>query len=160
MTLKRSSSQNKNPHKKAQTEFELSAQDQAADPPDSLYALIIATTDPYVPATVKNHPHSTMKTLQHTINIHRAVGLAFPEVQLSYSHMQPIGWNIIILPRRAPISETRASKTGTALAIMYAIMVTANVEPSQVTQWMTVLEVRWWEPRRMRMKMYFPGNYI
>ena len=58
------------------------------------------------------------------------------------------------------MSETRALKTGTALAIIYAIMVTANVEPSQVTQWMTVLEVRWWEPRRIRMKMYFPGNYM
>lgn len=58
------------------------------------------------------------------------------------------------------MSETRASKTGTALAIMYAIMVTANTEPSQVAQWMTVLEVRWWEPRRMRMKRYFPGSCI
>lgn len=37
---------------------------------------------------------------------------------------------------------------------------TANVEPSQVIQWMKVLEVRWWEPRRIRMKRYFPGNYI
>ena len=47
----------------------------------------------------------------------RRVGDFLPLVQLSYSHMQPMGWKDIRVPRRAPMRETRALKTGMPLAI-------------------------------------------
>jgi hypothetical protein len=44
--------------------------------------------------------------------------------QLSYSHMQPMGWKHMRVPKRAPTSETRPPKTGTADAMMYAVRIT------------------------------------
>lgn len=55
------------------TEFELSAQDQAEDPPDSLYESMMLTTDPYVPPIIKKVPETITKTLHVTIRYHRVV---------------------------------------------------------------------------------------
>lgn len=63
------------------------------------------------------------------------------------------------VPSKAPIRETRLLKTGMALAMMYEMSVVPKVQPNQEAQWMNVLAVRWREPRRTRMKMYFPGNW-
>lgn len=60
---------------------------------------------------------------------------------------------------KAPISETSPSKTGIALAMIYAITTTPKVQPSQAIQCIGVLLVKWWEPRRMWMKMYFAGIF-
>ena len=74
--------------------------------------------------------------------------------------MHPMGWKHMSVPSRAPISETSESKTGMALAMMYAIMVTPKVQLSQVPQCMGELLVRCLEPWRMWMKMYLAGNYM
>ncbi len=63
------------------------------------------------------------------------------------------------VPSSAPIRDTRLSKTGIALAMMYAITVMLSVHPSQVSQWMGEFEARCLDPRRMRMKMIFAGSY-
>jgi hypothetical protein len=70
-----------------------------------------------------------------------------------------MGWNDMKVPSRAPMSETRLSNTGMALAITYATRATPDVQLSQVLQWIMVLAVRCLEPRKMRRKMYFPGSY-
>lgn len=79
---------------------------------------MMLTTDPYVPAIIMKVPITTTKTLQQTIAIHLGDRLIFPLPQLSYSHMQPMGWKHMNVPSKAPISETRLSKTGMALAMM------------------------------------------
>lgn len=73
--------------------------------------------------------------------------------------MHPIGWKDMSVPSSAPIRDTRLSKTGIALAMMYAITVMLSVHPSQVSQWMGEFEARCLDPRRMRMKMIFAGSY-
>lgn len=100
-----------------QTEFELSPQENAADPPDSAYALMIPSTDPYVPATVRKLPISITNILQQTFG-NQYFELLLPFDQLSYSHMHPIGWKHMVVPSNAPIRETKESKTGIVLAIM------------------------------------------
>lgn len=120
---------------------------------------MMLTTEPYVPAIIRNVPDSTTNTLQQTIRTHRGFFVALPCVQLSYSHMQPMGWKDIMVPSRAPINETRSLKTGIALAMMYATIVMPRVQPSQVAQCVTVLAVRWREPCRARTKMYLAGNW-
>lgn len=78
---------------------------------------MIPAIEPYVPATVINIPVAMTNTLQKHIRTQRTVGALRPSAQLSYSHMHPYGWNVRTVPRRAPMSETRPSKTGIALAI-------------------------------------------
>jgi hypothetical protein len=56
------------------------------------------------------------KILQQTINLHVMLRFAFSRFQLSYSHMQPIGWKDNNVPSKAPISETNPLKTGIPLA--------------------------------------------
>ena len=90
------------------------------------------TIDPYVPAIIKKVPETTTKTLKVTMRYHLVVGLRLPAVQLSYSHMQPMGWNDMSVPRRAPMRETRPPKTGMAEAMMYAITAQPKVQPIQV----------------------------
>jgi hypothetical protein len=48
--------------------------------------------------------------------------------------MQPIGWNDIRVPDKAPTRETKPQKTGIPLAIRYAISATLKVQLSQVAQ--------------------------
>lgn len=96
--------------------------------------------------------------LQQTNMIHLGDLSTLPMLQLSYSHIIPIGWKHIKVPSSAPMRETRLSKTGMALAIMYEIRVAPNVHPNQVAQWITVLAVRCSEPRSKRTKTYFPGS--
>lgn len=59
------------------------------------------------------------------------------------------------VPSSAPMSETSPPKTGIADAMMYAVSETAAVKPNQVIQCLGVLWLRWWVPRRVRMKKYF-----
>lgn len=103
-------------------------------------------------------PIAITKTLNPTRNIHFGVFAGLPLLQLSYNHIQPMGWNDIRVPSKAPTNETRPSKTGMALAIMYAIRAMPKVQPSQAAQWVIVLEARCLDPRRARTKMYFAGN--
>lgn len=44
--------------------------------------------------------------------------LRLPLAQLSYSHMQPIGWKHMRVPSKAPMRETNESNTGTELAMI------------------------------------------
>lgn len=67
---------------------------------------------------MRKNPARMTKIDQHTIRFHLIVRWALPLAQLSYSHMPPMGWKHIGVPRRAPTSETRSPKTGMALAIM------------------------------------------
>ena len=55
------------------------------------------------------------------------------------------------------MSETSPSKTGMALAMMYATTVTPSVQLNHTSQWIGLLLVRWREPRRMWTKMYLAG---
>ena len=107
---------------------------------------------------VINIPARMTNTLQHTISIHLSERSCLPALQLSYSHMQPMGWKDIMVPRRAPISETRPPKTGMPLAIRYAMTTVLIVQPPQVIQWVWLLPVRCFELRRMRTKAYLTGN--
>jgi len=100
-----------------QVEFELSAQDQAALPPVSRYESIIAVTEPYVPAIMRKVPEISTNAHQNTMLFHFQVRAVPSFVQLSYSHMHAIGWKAMNVPRRAPTSETRSSKTGMPLAM-------------------------------------------
>ena len=117
------------------------------------------TTDPYVPPIIKKVPDRITKTLQQTIRIHLGDLLTLPLLQLSYSHMQPIGWKDIRVPRRAPTRDTKSLNTGIALAIIYAMIAIPDVQLSQVTQWIIVFAVRCLEPCKMRMKIYLAGNW-
>jgi hypothetical protein len=85
--------------------------------------------------------------------------LRLPLAQLSYSHMQPIGWKHIRVPSNAPMRETKESNTGTELAMIYATTAMPEVQLSQVTQWVMLLLFRCREPRRMWTKMYFAGIF-
>jgi hypothetical protein len=118
--------------------------------------LIIPTTEPYVPETIRNVPAIITNPLQKTIKYHR-ISRVLP--QLSYSHIQPIGWKDIRVPRSAPIRETRLLNTGIALAIIYAVITTLNVQRSQVVQCRRVLAERCLVSRRRRTKIYLLGTY-
>lgn len=67
------------------------------------------------------------------------------------------GCKQISVPSKAPMSDTKLSNLGTALAIMYATMTVPPVQDNQVTQCVTVLAVRCLDPRKMRMKTYLAG---
>lgn len=140
------------------TEFELSAHDHAAEPPSSAYDLMIPTIDPQVPAIVRKVPDTMTKTLKKTIQYQCRDRCPSFLCQLSYNHMQPIGWNDIKVPRRAPMSEISPPKTGMALAIMYAMIVTPNVQPSHEIQWVGVFSTRCRLPVNMRTKRNLAGN--
>lgn len=71
--------------------------------------------------------------------------------------MQPMGWKHVSVPSKEPTSETSESKTGMALAIMYAIVVTPKVQLNQAIQWVGVLLDKCLEPRRAFTNMYFAG---
>lgn len=98
-------------------ELELSAHDHAEEPEVSWLEAIILTTDPYVPATIKKDPQMMTRILQDERSIHLRVGCSRPFFQLSYNHMQPMGWNDMNVPSRAPMRETRLAKLGIALAM-------------------------------------------
>lgn len=59
-----------------------------------------------------------------------------------------------MVPNKAPVSDTMLSKAGIALARMYATAETPKLEPSQVAQWIIELEVRCFDPRSARTKIY------
>ena len=60
-------------------------------------------------------PMTMTNTLQATISCHL---MPFSgRLQLSYSHMKPIGWKDMRVPKRAPIRDTSPPKTGIALAM-------------------------------------------
>ena len=120
---------------------------------------MMETTDPYVPPIIKKVPDTITKPLQQTIRIHLGDLLILPLLQLSYNHMQPIGWKDIIVPRRAPTRDTRSLNTGIALAIIYATRAIPEVQLSQVTQWIIVFSVKCFEPCKRRTKMYLAGNW-
>lgn len=131
----------------AHVEPELSAQEKAADPPDWSYDSLIPTTQAYVPATVKKVPMRITNTLQQTIGSQN-FELFLPLCQLSYSHIPPIGWKHRRVPSKAPISDTRESKTGIVLAMIKAITMILEVQPSQQTQCVMELLFKCLEPRR------------
>lgn len=79
---------------------------------------MMETTDPYVPPTIKKVPDRITKPLQKTMKIHLGDLLILPLLQLSYNHMQPIGWKDMRVPRRAPTRDTRSLNTGIALAMI------------------------------------------
>ena len=142
----------------AQVELELSAQVQAAVPPSALYESMIPTIDPYVPPIIKKVPLTITNTLHATMAFHFQSRLVL--FQLSYSHIHPMGWKHIRVPRSAPISETRPPKTGMADAMIYAMSETVAVRPNQTIQCLAVLWLRWWVPRRVRMKKYLAVIYV
>jgi hypothetical protein len=69
---------------------------------------MIPTMEPYVPEIVRNMPDKNTKTEKHTMRYHLGVGFFRPSVQLSYNHIHAIGWNIMMVPREAPIRDTRS----------------------------------------------------
>lgn len=116
---------------------------------------MIPTRDPYVPAIIMNVPETITNTDQPTIRRQRVVGFALPSLQLSYSHMQPMGWKDSKVPKREPVRYTIPLNTGIALARMYAVKQTAKLQPSQVVQWVKVLSIKCFDPRNARTKTYF-----
>lgn len=90
------------------------------------------TMEPYVPTIVKKVPATKMKIHHPTIEYQLRVRSRF--LQLSYNHIPAYGWKVKKVPSKAPIKETRPENTGIALATMYAIKATLDVEPSHVTQ--------------------------
>jgi hypothetical protein len=102
-------------------------------------------------------PTAISCTLHRTIAIQRTDFPSFRSPPLSYSYIAAIDWMHISGPSRAPMRETRASKTGIALATSHAIRVTPEVQATQVSQWVKVLLVRWREPRRRWTKMNLAG---
>lgn len=76
------------------------------------------TIEPYVPETVRKVPARITKTFQPTMRVHLHVLLSLPLPQLSYSHIQPIGWIDKSVPNNAPTRETRPPKPGILLAMM------------------------------------------
>lgn len=133
-----------------QVEFELSAQDHASVPSGEFTIVLMAL---YVPAIKRNIPARITNMLQATPINHRGDAFASGLFQLSYSHIQPIGWNDISGPKRAPMRATSCSKIGIPLAMQYDMTVIVRVEPSQVTQWIRLLAVRCSEPRKKRINM-------
>lgn len=79
-----------------------------------------------------------MKMLHATFKHHDSDFFSLPGAQLSYNHIQPMGWKQRDVARRAPTSETRPVKTGMLLAMIYATADTVKVDPSQVIQWVGV----------------------
>ena len=138
---------------------ELSAQDQAADPPDTLYDAMMSTTEAYVPATVKKVPKAIIVKLHRTPMYQVADRSCFPRFQLSYSHIQPIGWNDSDVASRAPISETRPLKIGIPLAMTYATTVMPNVHPIQDAQWTKVLAAKCLDPLNTRTNTCLLASY-
>lgn len=96
----------------------MSAHDQADDPPSALYASMIPIMDPNVPEIIRKVPMKITKEAQTTPIRQPIVGFSRPLRQLSYSHMQPIGWKQSSVPKRAPQRDTMPLKTGMALARM------------------------------------------
>ena len=64
----------------------------------------------------------------------------------------------MIVPSRAPTSDTSPPKTGMALAMTYDVSALPAVHPIQVIQWVGVLLARCFDPRRILMKKYFAAN--
>jgi putative heme iron utilization protein len=64
-------------------EPELSAHDQAAEPPDTLYEAIMSTTEAYVPAIVRKVPKRIIVMLQSTPMDQVINRSCFPRFQLS-----------------------------------------------------------------------------
>ena len=95
----------------------LSAHDHAEAPDDALLEAIMLTIDPYVPVIIRKVPKTITRMLQDDKSTHFTVGLSLPLPQLSYNHMQPMGWNDMEVPRRAPIRETKSLKMGIPLAM-------------------------------------------
>lgn len=62
-------------------------------------------------------------------------------------------------PSKAPMRETKASKTGIVLAIMKAMIVMPKVQVNQDIQCVGVLLLRWRELRSAWTKMNFAGIY-
>jgi hypothetical protein len=73
--------------------------------------------------------------------------------------MKPMNMNDMMQPNRDPIKDVSDPKMGMALATMYARMVMPKVQLSQTIQWVLVLAVKCFEPRRTRTRTYFPGIY-
>lgn len=67
---------------------------------------------------MRKFPDMMTNQLHKTIMSHLASRLRFSGLQLSWSHMKPIGWNDISVPKSAPMNETRPPKMGMALAMM------------------------------------------
>lgn len=130
----------------------MSAHDQAAEPPDTLYEAIMSTTEAYVPAMVRKVPKTMIVTLQSTPTDQEIERSCFPRFQLSWSHMHPIGWNESDVASNAPIRETSPPNMGIPLAIKYATTVIPKVHPIQDAQWVKVLAARCLEPRKTRTK--------
>lgn len=119
---------------------------------------MIPTTEPYVPATMRNVPKTIRVTLQTDPSIQDLVffcPLPFP--QLSCNHIAPIGWMHITGPSKAPMRDTKESKTGIVLAMIQAITVTPKVHANQVIQWVGVLLLRCLDPRSIWTKMNLDG---
>ena len=112
-----------------------------------------------MPATRRKLPDRITNAHQPTMSFHRMFLFSAGMVQLSYSHINPYGWNDSKVPRRAPTRDTRPPKTGMALATTYETSVIDAVHPSQLTQWIIELLAKCLVPRSMRMKMYLAGNY-
>ena len=92
------------------------------------------------------------------MKIHLGDFFTLPSLQLSYSHIKPIGWIDRRVPNRAPTSETRPSKMGTALAMINAIKMTPKVQLSHVAQCVIVFAVRCREFRKSRTNTNLAGN--
>ena len=135
---------------------------------------MIPKTDPYVPPMelvsmgamrqsglpslpiVMNVPMTMLKMAHATPAFHMVVRSL---CQLSYSHIKPIGWNIISVAKTAPTSEMRPSNTGIPEPIKYPTMVMPPVQPNHAAQWIGVFEVKCLDVRMNRMKKLFAGNY-
>lgn len=139
-----------------QTEFELSAHDHGEDPPSLRKESLIPTAEPYEPPIIRKVPRKRMTMDQITPNRHFQVRVLF---QLSSNHIPAYGWKVRNVPRSAPISDTSSENTGIALAMIYATMVIPNVEESHVTQCVTLLAVRWSDPRKIRTKTCLADSY-
>lgn len=88
---------------------------------------------------MRKNPDTITKELKATIAYHLTVlGLC----QLSYSHIAPIGWKHIRVPKRAPMSETKGPNTGMALAMTYETNVIPAVQLNQTAQCRKVGSVR------------------
>lgn len=96
-----------------------------------------------------NHAHATP-----SFHLKSRFGL----LQLSYSHIKPIGCRQSRVPKAAPAKETNSPKTGIALARIYETKAIPAVQQSHTIQWVGVLLLRWWEPFSMRTKMNLAGT--
>lgn len=76
---------------------------------------MIDSTEAQVPAIMRKVPATIIKILKAALSLHTRLRGSF---QLSYSHMQPIGWYDMSVPNKAPTREIRLPKSGMALAMM------------------------------------------